>query len=396
MCVIESYFIIYPDGRRGPYERLRRCPRGTPSTPCNQTETVQVLQDEYALPPEAPPPPPQPRYQVIEPRAARRLPEPETVKYRRKTSDGLKAVWGINLPFLSCNKKSKPVDRELVVVKRGRKSRAKQSPPVIHPPPPPMAPPLPPPPPPNFRPDGPPRVLERFPRLVVGEDEFIQERERRQRAERIALAEQEARIRAQEGAEKYRQQRDREKKRNSKLERDKRRREQEQQERASSAERERRRKAEDRARAESQERVRRRTAEAVRRRESEERALVESRNRARQLAEAVRLREDDERAWLERIRLEEEEEAARIREERQRITRRLEQRIPREPRHLPEVHHYDRGSFEDRGDRVINNAIRAEERRQAEADAGWFRRRAFGGGVRRRDQVAVGERRIYI
>lgn len=397
MCVIENYFIVYPDGRREPHERLHWCQHGTQGTPCNQTEIVHLLQDEYALLPEAPPPP-QPRYQVIEPRAARRPPEAETVKYRRQTSDGLKAVWEINIPFLSWNKKSKPVERELVVVKRGRKSRAKQSPPIIHPPPPPMVPlpPPPPPPPPPFHLGGLPRVEERFPRPVVGEDEFIQEREQRKRAERMALAEQEARIRAQEDAEKVRRQRDREKKRNSNLERDKRHREQEQQERAASAERERRRKAEDRARAESQERFRRRAAEAVRRRESKERALVESRNRARHLAEAVRLREDAERAWLERIRLEEEEEAARTREERQRITWRLAQRIPREPRHLPELHHYVRGSFEERGNRVINNAIRAEERRQAEADAGWFRRRTFGGGARRRDQVAVDERRIYI
>ncbi len=391
MCVIQRYFVIYPNGHREPRQRLCWCPRGTPNCPCNQTEVVDLFEDEIALPPEAPPAP-QPRYQVGEPRAVRRQPQLDTLKYRKKTSDGLKAVWDIHIPFTSWNKKSKPKEREIIVVNRNRNLRTDHLPPVIYPPPPMGI--LPPPPPlPPIR--GPRTMLGPLPRPVVGQNELIQERERRMRAERIAVEEQQARIRAQKDADKVRRQRDREKKRNDNLERDRKRLEQEKRECAASAERERRRIAEERAHAESRERARRRR-ETARRQEEEQIARAELRERARLRAVEIVRRREEERVMLERAWRHEEEEAARLEEERERIARRVQQMIPREPRHRPIVHQFGRGSFEAAGDRVINNAIiDAEERRQAEADAGWFRRRSIGGGVRRRDQVAVGERRIF-
>lgn len=416
MCVIQRYFVIYPDGHREPRQRLCWCPRGTPNCPCNQTEIVDLFEDEIALPPEAPPAP-QPRYQVIEPRAVRGQPQPETLRYRKKTSDGLKAVWDIHIPFTSWNKKSKPQERKIVVRERERNRRPDSLPPVIHPSPPMAA--LPPPPPlPPIR--GPPMMAGPLPRPAVEQNELALEREGRRRAERIAREEHDARIRAQKDADKVRRQRDREKKRNDNLERNKKRLEQERRDCAASAERQRRRNAEERARAESRERARR-VVEAVRRQEEEQIARAEIREQGRRRAEealrrqeedriaradlrerarlwaveAVRRREEErvlqERAW----RLEE-EGAARVEEERERIARRVQQMIPREPRHPLIIYQFRRGSFEARGDRVIDTAIiNAEERRQAEEHAGWFRRRSVGGGRQRRDQVAVGERRIF-
>lgn len=382
MCVTQRYSVIYPDGHREPRERLYWCPRGTPNCPCNQTEIVDLFEDEIAVPPEAPPAP-QPRYQVIEPRAVRRQPQPEAVRYRKKPSDGLKAVWDIHIPFTSCNKKSKPQEKKIVIRERERIPRPGLRPPIIHPPPPPPPPPLPP-----IR--GPPIMLGLFPRPAGGQNELAQERECRRRAERIAREEHEARIRAQKEADKVRRQRDREKKRNSDLERNRNRLEQERRDCAASAERQRRRNDEERARAESRERARR-AVEAVRHQVEEQIAHAELRVRARLwTVEAVR-RHEEERAWRQ-----EEQEDARLEEERERIARRVQQMIPREPRHPPVIHQFCRGSFEARGDRVIDNAIiNAEERRQAEGRDGWFRRRSVGGGHRRRDQAAVGERRIF-
>lgn len=391
MCVIQRYFVVYPDGHREPRQRLCWCPRGTPNCPCNQTEIVDLFEDEIAVPPEAPPAP-QPRYQVIEPRAVRRQPQPEAVRYRKKPADGLKAVWDIHIPFTSWNKKSKPQERKIVNRERERIPRPGPRPAIIHPPPPR---PPPPPPPPLLPSRRPPIMLEPFPCPAVEQNGLAQERERRRRAERIAREEQEARIRAQKEADKVRRQRDREKKRNSNLERDRNRLEQERRDRATSAKRQRRRNDEERARAESRERARR-AVEAVRRQQEEQIAHAESRERARLRAvEAIRRREE-ERVLLERAWRQEEQEAARLEEERERIARRVQQMIPREPRHLPVIHQFGRGSFEARGDRVIDNAIiNAEERRQAEGRDGWFRRRSVGGGHRRRDQAAVGERRIF-
>ena len=377
MCVVERYFIVYPNGHREPKEQLRFCPRGTPNYPCNHTEVIDLPEDIYAPLPEAPPAP-RPQYQVIEPRAVRRQPQQDTVKHRSTTSDGLKLIWGIRIPFTSGKRKSTPQETGLTVVRRARHSRREPIPPVIHQPPPPMGPPLmgplpmrgpPPPGHGGFRP---------IPRPAPLEIELLQEQELRRRAERVAQAEREARVRAQhdahkveKDAKKMRKQRNREKMRNNDLERENRHLEQDRRDREASAERERRRKAADRAHA--------------------ERARAESRERARfRLSEAVRHREEEEeRAWLETIRRDEEEEAARFREERARLERRRQQGIPREPRHPAQIHQHGRVSFEERGARVIENAIRAEDRRQAEADAVWLRPINGAGGRRRGDQVAM-------
>ena len=371
MCILERNFIIYPDGYREPHERLLHCPLGTPNSPCNRTEVVDLPHDEYALLPEAPPAP-QPRYQVGEPRAPRRQPQIETVRYRKKVPDGLKVVWDFHIPFTSCSKKPRPKQRELIVVKKVPNHRPSRSPPIIHqPPPPPMAPlpapvPPPPPPPPHGPIHGPPWIEERVPRTVEPR-ELAEERERRGIVERIAMEERVKRVRAEQDAENLRRQRDHERKRKSDLKRDKRHLEEEVRERAASVERERLRSAHVRARAQSRERVIRRVAE------DRGRANAEAQERVRHRAEALRrLEEVEERRRAEEVAAA--AAAARLRdEERDRLARLRVQRIPRRPRHQPIVHHYEPGSFEDRGDRFIYDAIIEREMREAEANRGWFR-----------------------
>ncbi|KAL9038001.1 MAG: hypothetical protein Q9214_005457, partial [Letrouitia sp. 1 TL-2023] len=167
-------------------------------------------------------------------------------------------------------------------------------------------------------------------------------------------------------------------------------------------------------RIEAEERERRR-----RRREREERERVATaivarrlRQEARQEAERDRFAQeridrDNERRWRaeERRRREESEERRLNQEERERLERLHWLRIPRAPRHRPVVGYSPRvsfeeqarASFEDRRDRILNDDIRAEQMRQAERrePSGWIRTRPVDGGLRRRDTVAVGERRVW-
>ncbi|KAL9611331.1 MAG: hypothetical protein Q9167_004014 [Letrouitia subvulpina] len=159
---------------------------------------------------------------------------------------------------------------------------------------------------------------------------------------------------------------------------------------------------------------RERERERRRRREREERERVAAAiiRRRRQDAERDRLAQEminreEERQWRaeERRRREVSEERRLVQAERERLERLQRLRIPRAPRHRPVVDYSPRvsfeeqarASFEDRGDRILNDAIRAEQMRQAERREpnGWNRRRLVDGGLRRRDTVAVGERRVF-
>ncbi|KAL8960891.1 MAG: hypothetical protein Q9193_002482 [Seirophora villosa] len=192
----------------------------------------------------------------------------------------------------------------------------------------------------------------------------IREQERREHAERVARAENAARLRAERDAEQIREERDRERRRNEAVERERRQRRQEERERQAQA---------IAARQRREDADRRRAAEAVVEREQ------------RQLA---RRRRDEEEQW-------------RIEEERRRLERQRRAIIPRAPRHAVEIHHHHhhhepagfeheaRGNFEQRGDQVINDAIRARQARQAEQ--GW----PAEGGPRRRRTIGAGERRVF-
>ena len=153
-----------------------------------------------------------------------------------------------------------------------------------------------------------------------------------------------------------------------------------------------------------------------RRQEQEERRQRRIRlEEQRQIEEAQAERRRDEEAEFERERArirQETEDRQRLQEavvrdrirrdrnERDRMERQRRAGIPHRPRHQAEVHHRPNVSFDERGDRVIDDAIRAENRRQFESRAplptrGWSRRRDVGGGLRRRDTIAVTQRRVY-
>lgn len=80
-------------------------------------------------------------------------------------------------------------------------------------------------------------------------------------------------------------------------------------------------------------------------------------------------------------------------EERERLERAQRAGIRRQPRHPAVIHHDRHGSLEERGDRVLREDIRAGNERRAEREMPreWPRRRDVGGGLRRRDRVAIGE-----
>ena len=48
MCRIESYNVIFPDGRSETREQIVNCPRGTPSAPCHRREYVNLFRDRQA------------------------------------------------------------------------------------------------------------------------------------------------------------------------------------------------------------------------------------------------------------------------------------------------------------------------------------------------------------
>ncbi|KAL9603470.1 MAG: hypothetical protein Q9219_001157 [cf. Caloplaca sp. 3 TL-2023] len=413
MCIIERNHRIHPNGFREPIQRLRHCQFGTAITPCNDTRIVNVV-DELVNPgPETPPPP---HYRTIEPRTTSEPRSPNRNSKPKKKIDDLKVVFDFHIPFTSRDKKKKKKKdpKKSPRPEEGRSQPAmptydarprgtwQPSPPRWYPPP--GMPPVPPPPPQSpicgctsgeatppitvysfssensspsplspIREHRRPRARSLSLNRQHEEQKLIkQEQERRERAERIALAENEARLRAEREAEQVRKERDRERRRNEDL------RAREQRRQMEAAEMERRRRSQEERDRLTQAMVARRRNEEIDRRRAAE-ALEREQRR-----EAQRRREDRIRQW-------------RIQEDRERLERQRMARIPPAPRHVAELHHHihhhgrdsfenqARDAFEEHGDQVLNEAIRARFRDDEvrDIDGGPLRRRIIGAGERR-------------
>ena len=377
---------------------------------------------------------PAPQVEIIEPRRTGRRRSPEPKKKSHKFNDGLKLVFDFHIPFTSHGRKKakKPRKESRPDDLRGRPITPvyvpappePQYPQPQMPPMPPMGgfpgprmtpvPPPPPPPPPPRGPTGqtPPITVYSYSstnsspspilplrdhqrprarslsahRTYEERKEAIRERERREYLERVALEEYNARNRAERQAQRLRDeirvraQRRPEEQRRLQIE---------------DADRQRRRRSQEERESERQAAAfvaRRRRQELARRREAD--ALAEQQRRA-----AARRRRDDE------------QRRERIQEERDRLARQQRAHIPRGARHATVIHHHHhhhdretngfqrraREDFEDDGDRVLNDAIRAERFRPAGHGAphGGQPRWPHAQGLRRRGTIAAGERRVY-
>lgn len=443
MCHIERFHRIHPNGFREPRERILHCQYGTPNTPCNAARVVVALDEMFDPAINAAP---APHEQVIEPRFADRQRSPDHKKKPKKHRDDLKLVFDFHLPFTSHKKDRKakkpkkdprpddgmgrPGYQEYIAVPpehRHLPPHMGYPGPGMHPMPPP------PPPPPQQgprmnQPRGPvtppitvctnsstnssPSPLSptrehnrrarslSLTRQYEERKRIIRERERREHAERVALAEHAARLRADIEAERIREERDRERRRNEAL------------------------RAEREAELISEEREReRRRIDALRAREERRRQAEEERERLAQASLARRRREElDRRREAEALeserreaarRLRQREEEERIQEERDRLRRQREARIPRAPRHAAAVHHHHhhhhhdehdgfeqeaRVHFEDRGGEVINDAIRARQAEQQQQDRNHGvqpRWPVQGGPPRRRRTLGARERWVF-
>lgn len=399
MCLIQHFDIIHPNGFREHRTALYHCRHGTPVNPCNGA-IEEVTEDRFLPLPEAPLAP-QPLFREIGPRR-------EETRRPRKFKDGLKLVFDFHIPFTS--KKTDGRERtkrpKSGYIER-RRSTGHQIPPqpLTHRSPPRISPLYRPPPgqpaivqvpiqqPPDrgtYRrrprtqiirprrghplnvevhqqtsssspsPDMP--VREHIPQNRRMETELrqyedmkrlIHERERREYAERVAQEAEKARVRAEAAAELARCEA-----------------------------------AADRLRIQYEARRRIESADRMRRRQEQE-------NWEREQARLRQEQEDRERLPAAAILA----DRRRARAEHERLERLRRLNIPRGPRHPTTVNQRPHVSFEERGDRVINDAIQAENRRRSwqrapSPDRGWPRRRDVG-NVRRRDTVAVGQRRVY-
>ncbi|KAL8672084.1 MAG: hypothetical protein Q9168_003444 [Polycauliona sp. 1 TL-2023] len=368
---------------------------------------------------------------LIEPRPIGRRRSPEPKKKSQKFYDDIKLVFDFHIPFTSHSKKKakKPRRESRSDHTGGRPSHPEYVavPPEIRHPQPPMGGhpgpgmiPVPPPPPPPRGPAGPTPPITIYSlsstdsspsptsplrehhrprarslstnRHYEERKEATRERERREhveRVERVALVENEARHRAEREAQRLRDERNRERRHYEDLRvRAQRRLDDQRRLQIEDADRQRRRQSE-----EERERL---AAAIVARRRREE---LDRRREAEAMAEA-------ERRAVARQRREEQQMQERIQEERDRLARQRHARIPRGPRHAAVLHHHhhhhhDRGSndfgqrarddFEDRGDQVLNDAIRAGQSRPV----GRGVPQDVQLGLRRRGTIAAGERRVY-
>ncbi|KAL8656465.1 MAG: hypothetical protein Q9210_000258 [Variospora velana] len=329
MCVIERFHLIHPDGFRERKERLRYCPYGSPVTPCNDTRIVNAM-DELLDP--AVDAAPAPHHQIIEPRPVDRQ-RPEDRKKPKKIVDDIKLVFDFHIPFTSHKKEKKakkphkdPRPERVMGQPRGPEHFA--LPPELRHQPPQMGfpepgrHPIPPPPPmhgpPIGRPGGqvtppitvysygstdsspsplsPTREHQRprarslsITRQYEERKRIIREQEGRERAERIAKAENAARLtaereaeRTREEAERIREERDRERHRNEDLQA------REQRRQIEAVESERRRSQEERKRLAQAIVARQRREDSNRRRAAE--AVLE-----RERQQLARRRRDDEK-----------------------------------------------------------------------------------------------------
>ena len=391
MCTIERYNVVYPDGTSQTRDRVRTCPRGTPTRPCSTAEVVPVFEDQhpavYGRDPAL-----RPEYHPTTPQGSEgSRSRPNTREKPKSVFDELALTFKFFNPFSS--KHSKKSKKKLYLVRKTKKPHS-EVPAIIH-----HYPRAPTPPPPRMMPrreESPvivpieprrnrrhssPRphvpqlrhTRERQQRAIVvekssseddtpsppvparehirksrsisprtrheAEKDLMREKEKRHYAERVAKEEEQARKRAIRIAELER------------LEKEKAIRERieyKEKKRLESAGRARRR----------QEREESQRAQAQRRQELED---LEALNAAERLARRQREQERRQREVDQRHRQEEEDRLARARRA----------NIPRRPRHEPTVHQQSgsNGGMEDRGERFIREAIRQENLRQFEMEA---------------------------
>lgn len=399
MCVIEQFDIIHPNGFREPRAALHHCRHGTPVNPCNNA-VEEVTEDRFLPLPEAPLAP-EPLFREIEPRR-------EETRKPRKFRNRLKLVFDFHIPFTS--KKTDGKERtkrpKSAYIERRRSTGHQISPEPHYPRAParlsPSYTPLPGQPgivqvpiqqPPEMErrrttprtrtirprrghplnvevhqqtsssspsPETPVREHVRQNRRTGTElreyenmKRLIREREKREHAESVAREAENARVRAEIDADLARRE-----------------------------------VAADRQRIRHEERRRIESAERTRRRQEQE-------DWEREQARLLQEQEDRERLHAAAIL----DDRRRAREENERLERLRRLNIPRGPRHPNTVIQRPHVTFEERGDRVINDAIQAENQKRSwqmapSPDRGWSRRRDVG-GVQRRDTVAVGQRRVY-
>lgn len=434
MCRIEQFHVVYPDETRERREQVVPCRYGTRSQPCRHPE-VANLGDRLASASDLRRPL-QPHIVPIEPRdlESSRL-RPRSMETSRGPIGGLALNIKFWNPFSSKNKEKKG-KMQYYVVRKTKKSE--RGPAVIQ-----QQPPIPPPPrtqfvplvrgehpvvipmePPERPPTHHPLGRERRRRSPIPavihqsseededeslspleanrehgrrtrslspnhryhvEKERIRQRELRQREyqERIKREEREARERASILEHVHRQRAMEERQEQI---RQQRREDRQRQRLANEWEARRQQQLEEQARVVREQEDLERLREVARARILQEQEDLE---RLREAERARQLRE--ERAWRhqEEWRLRD-EQARRQYEERQRYARAHQANIPRRPRHPVFVHpNEDRL---DRGDRFIQNAIRAENLRQFERRAGWARGRYDDGALRRRNTIDGGQR----
>ena len=416
MCRIEQFGLIYPDGTREGREQVVPCHWGTRSQPCRHSKVVR-LGDRLVSASDLRPPM-QPHIVPIEPQDSERSRHrPSSREKTRGPIEGITLNIKLWNPFSSKKKEKKKEKTRYYVARRTKKQEPR--PPVIQ-----YQPPVPPPPGTHFVPpvQGEPPVIipiqppndytthhppQREPRrrtvTVVHqsseesasppeasrehgrrtrslspisryhvEKERQRELEQRLRRERIEREEREARERAETLAILERQ-RVREEQRQRQEENRQERREARQRQRLA-AEREARRQ-------EEKDRV-----HAAIVQEQEDRARLRAADHARQRREerARRYQEEAFRRAADRDRLQ------RLRDEERRYARARQANIPRHPRH-PVFVHQDEDHL-DRGERFIQEAIRAENQREFERRARRPRGGYDDGGLRRRNTVDGGQR----
>ena len=443
MCVIHRYNLVHPNGAPERKENLLPCEFGSPVNPCNNTR-VQHLPDYFVAQPELAFSPHR-RAQPVGAGASPRLRRQEETRKFKKFSKDLKLVFDFHIPFTSrrSDKKERSASEHESVRRHNSQGRHdaqrpmrtglhtgpamnwappqgqpehlqdrhdpqphtvhRAEPTIIRPrrhhplnvqihqagdssspsPPTPLR---------EHRRNQPhnPSEVERYEELkrLIREREGREhvERLRRERAERVAQDAEEARRRAERETQRLRHE-------NIELARAERRRLEEEEEDIRTQEHERQ--------LQEQNARRRRRIQMEERRRIESAQLERSRREREELErEQARLRQERE----DRQRLQEaaiRDRLQRDRNERERIERQRRAGIPLRPRHETEVHHRPTVSFEERGDQVIDAAIRrAEDRRRFNERVpapgrGWPRRRDVGGGLMRRDTIAVSQRRVY-
>jgi len=115
MCILESWTIVYPDGHREARERLLHCARGTPNTPCDRTE-IRTMEDQRLHPnprtPDRSHPPPHllpfgPQIQTVRPFAPLSGPSNNSGQPPKAKKEGWRLEFDWHIPFTSNKKRNR-------------------------------------------------------------------------------------------------------------------------------------------------------------------------------------------------------------------------------------------------------------------------------------------------